>query len=193
MKSLRIPLGILLYFGFSITYASPNFWKSKQTPTPPEPPPIQQLEEPVQFQTATPTPVPAPFLGVPSPTPTSVPGLSTKNPTKAALFSMVIPGSGQVYAGDALKGIAFAALFGVGFWQTFDNLQLVPDPSNAYGSKVKSKNEEAGELIGFATLAVYGFGIQDAFDTAAGFNKRNNLDLSFGIIPRPQATLAFMF
>ena len=71
------------------------------------------------------TPVVAPMVQIPTPTPTPLPGLSPKNPTEAALFSVFLPGSGQVYAGDPIKGIVFASLFGIGLWQTLDNLQLV--------------------------------------------------------------------
>src|ERR1039458_6609005 len=104
-----------------------------------------------------------------------------KNPTHAALFSVVLPGSGQVYAGDPLKGLAFATLFGIGLWQTIDNLQLVNDGNG----NLVSKNETAGNLFGLGTLAAYGFGIQDAFNTAANYNKQHHLTLGFGIYPRP--------
>jgi len=170
--------------------AAPNFWNvPNATPTPLPPPDIQQSLEPVVFQTSTPTPVLAPSVQMPTATPTPRPGLSPKNPTEAALFSVVIPGSGHVYAGDPVRGVVFAALFGVGLWQTLDNLQLVHDDSG----NLVAKNETAGNLFGLATLAAYGFGIQDAYNTAAQYNKRNNLTLNFGIEPRPSASLAFSF
>ncbi|HEY5039355.1 MAG TPA: hypothetical protein VIJ93_09815, partial [bacterium] len=112
-------------------------------------------------------------------------------PTKAALFSVVVPGAGQVYAGDPLKGLVFATLFGVGLWQTIDNFQLVPDQPGS--SNLVAKNETAGNLFGLATLAAYGFGIQDAFNTASNYNRKHYLALNFGITPRPNANLAFLF
>src|ERR1051326_1319399 len=96
---------ILLALGLASTlHAAPNFWAvPSATATPPEPPPVQAVEEPVEYKTATPTPVIAPIAPPVSPTPTPQPGLSPKNPTQAALFSVVVPGSGQVYAGDPVK------------------------------------------------------------------------------------------
>lgn len=174
----------------AILEAAPNFWNDPNaTPTPLPAPDIQQSLEPVEVLTATPTPVLAPSVQVPTATPTPQPGLRPKNPTEAALFSVVIPGSGQVYAGDPLKGLVFATLFGLGLWQTLDNLQLVHDDSG----NLVAKNETAGNLFGLATLAAYGFGIQDAYNTAGQYNKRNNLTLNFGIQPRPNASLAFSF
>ena len=171
--------------------AAPQFWNIKDaTPTPPSPPQVQGIEDQSsEFQTATPTPVLAPQVELPTPTQTPEPGTSPKNPTHAALFSVVLPGSGQVYAGDPLKGLVFATLFGIGLWQTIDNLQLVNDGNG----NLVSKNETAGNLFGLGTLAAYGFGIQDAFNTAANYNKEHHLTLGFGIYPRPNASLAFCF
>ena len=182
--------------------AAPQFWTvPNATPTPLPPPDIEQSAEPASVQTITPTPVMAPAVQVAPPTPTPRPGLTPKNPTQAALFSAIIPGAGEVYAGDPLKGVAFAALFGLGLWQTLDNLQLVPDVSgsiaqtltNNQNVSVRAKNETAGNLFGLATLAVYGFGIQDAFNSAATYNKDNYLTLHFGIEPHPNASLAYRF
>lgn len=186
-------LFILLIFGSaSFLHAAPSFWKVENaTPTPPPPPPVQALEEPAEYQTATPTPAMAPPVQYATPTPTPRPGLSAKNPTQAALFSVVIPGSGHVYAGDPLKGLAFAALFGVGLWQTIDNFQLVPDRPGS--GNLVAKNETAGNLFGLGTLAAYGFGIQDAYNTAANYNKRNYLTLNLDISPRLGARFAYWF
>lgn len=173
-----------------ISQAAPNFWNvPNATPTTLPPPDIQQSLEPLEFQTATPTPVLAPPVQLPTATPTPRPGLRPKNPTEAALFSAVIPGSGNVYAGDPLRGLAFATLFGLGLWQTLDNLQLVHDDTGA----LVAKNETAGNLFGLATLAAYGFGIQDSYNTAFHYNKQNYLTLNFGIEPRPNASLAYAF
>lgn len=164
-----------------------TFWNvPNATPTPVPPPEIQEWGNTTDIVKPTDTPILAPLVQIPTPTPTPLPGLSPKNPTQAALFSVFVPGSGQIYAGDPVKGIVFASLFGIGLWQTLDNLQLV----DSFGD---TKNETAGNLFGLATLAVYGFGIQDAYNTAASYNKKNYLTLHLGITPRPNANLAYMF
>jgi hypothetical protein len=128
----------------------------------------------------------------PTATPTPLPGLGSKDSTTAALFSTVIPGAGQVYDGDPLRGLVFASLFGVGLWQTIYNLQLV-NGNNSNGGNSVVRNEDAGELIGLGTLAVYGFGIQDAANGANDYNRRNNLALTFQLKPRSGAQLALRF
>jgi hypothetical protein len=174
----------------TLLIAAPNFWSNPNaTPTPLPAPNVEQSEEPAVVQTTTPTPVSAPVVQIPTMTPTPKPGLRPKDPTTAALFSVVIPGAGHVYAGDPGKGIIFAALFAGGLIETIDNLQLV---RNSSGDLV-AKDETAGNLFGLATLAAYGFGIQDAFNTASDYNKNNHLTLNFGIQPRPNATLAYLF
>ena len=178
------------WFSAAALQATPKFWNDpKSTPTPPQAPEVQPVEEPQEYKTATPTPVIAPMVEIGSPTPTPQPGLSPKNPTQAALFSVVIPGSGHVYAGDPLKGLAFATVFGLSFWQTLDNLQTVSDGNG----NLTSRNETAGNLFGLAALAAYGFGIQDAYNTAVNYNKRNYLTFHLGVSPRPNAALAFLF
>jgi TM2 domain-containing membrane protein YozV len=182
---------ILMGFGLvSNLQAAPSFWNdTNATPTPIPAPEIQPWGDTTDTLKPTATPVLAPTVRFPTPTPTPRPGLSALNPTQAALFSVVIPGSGQVYAGDPLKGILFASLFGLGLWQTLDNFQLVSDGAGG----LVAKNETAGNLFGLATLAAYGFGIQDAYNTAASYNKKNYLTLNFGVSPRPNARLAYMF
>lgn len=196
MKFKALPLFLALGLASS-AHAAPKFWENpSETPTPLPAPPVQTNEAPAEYDTATPTPVVAPVVEIPSPTPTPMPGLRAKNPTHAALFSVFVPGSGQVYAGDPVKGIVFAALFGVGLWQTLDNLSLVPDSGgNNLGTNnsLVAKNETLGNLFGLGTLAVYGFGIQDAFNTAVSYNKTNHLTLSLGIYPRASVLLAYRF
>ena len=198
----RLPWLVAAWVLPAILQAAPQFWSvPNATATPLPAPDIEQSMEPAAVQTATPTPVMAPAVQVAPPTPTPRPGLNPKNPTQAALFSAVVPGAGEVYAGDPVKGVAFAALFGLGLWQTLDNLQLVPDVSggipqtftNNQNVSVRAKNETAGNLFGLATLAVYGFGIQDAYNSAATYNKNNYLTLNFGIGPHPNASLAYRF
>jgi hypothetical protein len=153
---------------------------------------------------ATTTPSEIKPVSFPTPTPTPLPGLKPKDATTAALFSTVIPGAGQCYNGDPFRGLVFATLFGVGLWQTIDNLSLVNGNNGAAsGAGANSdinhngnsvvKNEDAGELFGLATLAVYGFGIQDAANGANDYNRRNNLSLTFQLKPRGGAQLALRF
>jgi len=188
-------LFILTAFGWaSLLQAAPKFWEAKGTVTPTslEPPQVQSLdEEPAEYKKATPTPVIAPAVEVPTPTPTPEPGLRPKNPTQAALFSVVIPGSGQVYAEDPVKCIVFAALFGVGLWQTINHFELVPEAPNS--TNLVARNETLGNLFGLGTLAAYGFGIQDAYNTASSYNKSHHLTVEFGITPRLGANLAYRF
>lgn len=182
-------------------WAVPSFWSVQgATPTPPAPPPVEQTEESSSVLAPSPTPEAVKSVVFPSPTPTPLPGLKSKDSTTAAIFSMIIPGSGQVYDDDPLRGVVFAALFGVGLWQTIDNLSLVSGNNEAGNNGYLShngnsviKNEDAGELIGLATLAVYGFGIQDAANGANNYNRRNNLSLTFQVKPRSGAQLALRF
>jgi hypothetical protein len=181
----------LLFAGIvSSLMAAPQFWTSENaTATPIEPPNVDTVKQPLDYQTATPTPAIAPTVQVVPPTPTPLPGLKPIDPTTAAIFSAVIPGSGQVYANDPLRGLVIASLFGVGLWQTIDSLQLVKDS----GGKLVAKDENLGSFTGLGTLAVYGFGIQDAFDTASNYNKRNYLSLNLGLTPAPSILLAYRF
>jgi hypothetical protein len=195
MKLLSLIAFLILFSIFSVIgfssalHAAPQFWTSEDdTPTPPPAPGVDTSSVPSSYLTASPTPVLAPLIKAVSPTPTSVPGLKPQDPTVAALFSAVVPGSGQVYAGDPLKGVIIAALFGVGLWQTIDNLSL----QNVNGT-IQSKDEDLGNLCGLATLAIYGYQIQDASDMSAQYNKKNYLTFNLGISPGPNARLAYMF
>jgi hypothetical protein len=177
----------------SAVQAAPVLWTSNETPTPTPlaPPVIEEVKQPDEYLTQTPTPVLAPHIDVATPTPTPLPGLKPKNPTQAAIFSAILPGSGQVYDEDPLRGVAFAALFGVGLWQTLDNFSLHPESPGS--TSTVAKNEDLGNLFGLATLAVYGFGVMDAYNGAVGYNNRNHLSLSLGLRPIPNASLAFRF
>ncbi len=182
----------MTFLATSALQAAPQFWEQHGTITPTMvvPQPVEEME-PASYKMATPTPEAAPQVQYATPTPTPLPGMNPTNPTQAAIFSAVIPGSGHIYAGDPVKGILFAAVFGVSLWQTIDNFTLVPESPGS--TTLKSKNEDLGHLFGLVTLAAYGFGIQDAYSTAANYNKRNNLTLQFGITPRPSADLAYSF
>jgi hypothetical protein len=172
--------------------AAPSFWQPNPSITPtPAPPSLQEIVEPSQYKVATPTPQAVPEIQFATPTPTPLPWLKPKNPTKSAILSAIIPGLGQVDAGDPWKGLGFAAVFGVGLWQTLYNFQLVPQPNNI--GLNGSRNEDLGHLFGLITLAAYGFGVQDAYSTAVSYNHRNHLAFSFGIEPRPSVDLAYLF
>lgn len=192
---LRAFLGAALLFAWTTSLqATPKFWQPEgtQTPTVPKAPVIESVDDGSEGKAQVPTPVLAPSVSFPTPTPTPLAGLHPLNPTQAALFSVVIPGSGQVYAGDPLKGLAFAAVFGISLWQAIDNFQLIQDPTSIIPSLI-SKNETAGDLFGLVALAAYGFGIQDAYSTAANYNRRNHLTFRFEIAPGPTVKLACLF
>jgi hypothetical protein len=194
MKEKIFLIGVLSFFmGASSLTAAPSFWNPNgtQTPTPVAAPPIMVPSDPIQFTTATPTAVVVPLVGIATPTPTAEPGIHRKDPTTAAIFSLVLPGAGQVYDDDPLKGLAFAAVFGVALWQTIDSLKLVPNPTDP--SDVIAKNEEKGSLFGLLTLAAYGFGIEDALDGAADYNRRHFVSLSLGLQPMASASLSYHF
>jgi hypothetical protein len=203
MKLLSLIAFLILFSIFSVIgfssalHAAPQFWTSEDdTPTPPPAPGVNTFSVPSSYLTASPTPVFAPIIKAVSPTPTPVSGLKPVDPTTAALFSVVLPGSGQVYAGDPLKGVVIAALFGVGLWQTIDNLSLQSTSGGTSGelpTVSTVKNEDLGSIAGLVTLAIYGYQIQDASDTATQYNKKNYLTFNLGISPRPNARLAYMF
>lgn len=194
LKLLTLSLALVAFIaiGFmSSLHAGPQFWTSEQgTPTPPEAPDVNTSNLPSAYLTASPTPVPAPIIQAVAPTPTPRPGIGKIDPTAAALFSVIVPGSGEVYAGDPLKGVAVAALFGVGLWQTLDKLSL---HSVSGSTELVAKDENLGSIFGLATLIVYGFQIQDASDTANAYNKRNYLTFNLGISPEPNVRFAYKF
>jgi len=114
------------------------------------------------------------------PTPTPEPGVLPKDPTAAALFSVIVPGLGHVYSGEPLKGIFFAGAFGLTLWQSLENFKLEDEPGS---DERVAKNETAGSLYGLAALAAYGFSVQDAFNSAKRFNRRHYLSVSFTVNP----------
>jgi hypothetical protein len=184
---------LFLWVQLSLVQAEPTFWNPSGTvtPTPVAAPPVLVPSEPVEFQTATPTPVLAPVVQVATSTPTAEPGVSHKDPGIAALFSLLVPGAGQVYDTDPLKGVAFAAVFGVSLWQTIDNLQLKPDTDGS-GYEIP-KNEDLGQLFGLFTLVAYGFGLEDAYDGAITYNRQHYVSLSLGLQPMANASFSYHF
>ena len=209
-RFLSVLLIICLLFSGPLGLLAAQLWTSEMyTPTPVQPPDIDTASKlPESYQTATPTPLVVPTIQVQMPTPTPRAGLKPVDPTTAAIFSAVIPGSGQVYAGDPAKGLVLATLFGLGLWQTIDKLSLVPSSTSSltqqnnqtssalYQSQsglLVAKDETLGSLFGLATLVVYGFEIQDASDTASHYNKVNYLSFNMGLSPEPNVRLAYQF
>lgn len=191
-RSFILLLVLTLFLGPAFGLYAANLWTSEMgTPTAVPAPDVNTQVMPSAYQTATPTPFAAPSIQAVAPTPTPRPGLKPVDPTAAAIFSAIVPGSGQVYAGDPLKGVAVAALFGVGLWQTLDNLSL--HSANDGTTNLVVKNEDLGSLLGLATLVVYGFQIQDASDTANHYNKTNYLTFNLGLSAQPNVVLAYRF
>ncbi len=179
----------LLFFGALSARCEPTFWVKDGTPTPvaPKPPQVAPLQDATDAKDqVTPIAIEAPFLAEPSPTPTPEPGRTSKSPTKAALFSALLPGSGQVYTAQPLRGVCVAGVFGVALWQSIANFQKLP-------GEYKAKNATAGQLFALAAIATYGFGIQDAYDGANRYNRRYHLKASLDPQGRPRLTFAWVF
>lgn len=69
-----------------------------------------------------------------------------RNPKKAALFSAICTGVGQIYNGDVSKGIGLLILYAISWWSV-------------------------SMTIGFVTTPIlWLFGIYDAYHTAVGIN-----------------------
>jgi hypothetical protein len=129
--------------------------------------------------------VDAPALAEVVDTPTPVPGKNHKNPTTAGLMSAVIPGSGNFYAAQPLRGVLFAGAFGVCLWQSIENFKKIDG---------KIKNSNAGQLFGLGALVAYGFGVQDAYDSSNRYNRRYHLKLAFDPTTRgPRLMIARSF
>ncbi len=128
----------------------------------------------------------------PSPPVPTVPPLPTirKDPTLSGLLSAIIPGSGQIYNNQYLKGGGFflATIIGAGttlntvYWQKTDGLRVVK------GKRV--------QLIGagLMTAIIYTVGITDAVAWSKMINTVNEQDTkkrpSIGINNTPHGWLA---
>lgn len=182
----------ILVAGVSSAWSEPSFWK-KGTPTPfvPKPPQVAPLPSD-ENETASGqdqggfTAVEAPALGEPVATSTPVPGKNSKSPTTAGLLSAVLPGSGHVYAGQPFRGLFFAGVFGLSLWQSLENFHKL-------AGQYKSKNATAGQLFGLAAIVSYGFGVQDAYDSANRYNRRYHLKLSLNSTLGPHLMIARSF
>jgi len=165
----------LFLAGGSSAWSEPSFWHKAGTPTPsaPAPPQVAPLPADESNPEVAPTAVEAPTLPEPAEAPTPFPGKSPKRPTTAGLMSAVIPGSGHVYTGEPLKGLFFAGAFGVVLWLSIENFQKLQ-------GQYKAKDATAGQLYGLAAIVAYGFGVQDAYDSANRYNRRFHLKLSMG-------------
>ncbi len=138
------------------------------------------------------TPVVAPLVQIATSTPTPLPGLSPKSvQLRSRSFFCCRSQSSKTKFTRVIRSreLCSPLFLESAFGKTLDNLQLVYDSSG----DLVAKNETAGNLFGLATLAVYGFGIQDAYNTAVSYNKKNYLTFHLGITPRPNANLAYMF
>jgi hypothetical protein len=125
-----------------------------------------------------------------TPTPTPEPGLIPKDPTAAALFSVFLPGLGHAYCKEPLKGVFFAAAFGISLYLSIDNFRLESEPNS---DERVARNETAGSLYGLAALAAYGFSVQDAYNSARRYNRRHYLSVSFEPSPYPQVAMKVSF
>ncbi len=125
-----------------------------------------------------------------TPSPTPVPGMVPKDPTAAAIFSAFIPGLGHAYCKEPLKGVFFAAAFGISLYLSLDNFRLETVPNS---DERVARNETAGSLYGLATLAAYGFSIQDAYNSARRHNRRYHLDVALDPGSHPRVAFKVSF
>lgn len=182
---------LILLFPAASLRGQSRFWGEGKERNPRElkPPRVEPIPEEIFTPVPTPTPrlLPKVEFAELTPTPTPRPGVSPKSPSRAAVMSMVLPGSGHAYVGEPLKGLLFAGVFGVSVWQSLENFELV----NAADGEVESRNETAGSLYGLAALAAYGFGIQDAYNGAKRYNRRHHFQVTF--LPRSRLLLQYRF
>jgi tetratricopeptide (TPR) repeat protein len=91
---------------------------------------------------------------------TAEPAGPTRNPSYAALFSLIVPGLGQVYNGQVLKGaimlVVFVFLFALASLSVLRQLTLAPPggTGTAYGSQMDPGSIFAALFSGLAGLWV---------------------------------------
>jgi hypothetical protein len=168
---------------------------SKRAPVPTPTPNPKLVPPDVKMRDVLPSIAPAtlPDIKFPervTPSPTPDPGVMPKDPTAAALFSAFVPGLGHVYAKEPLKGVFFAAAFGLSLYLSVDNFRLESEPNS---DERVARNETAGSLYGLAALAAYGFSIQDAYNSARRHNRRHHLSVAFEPVPHPRVAFAVRF
>lgn len=192
MKPFRAPTLAFIFLAMSSTaaWSDPTFWvKGTPTPVPPAAPQVAPLEVeggPASKEPSGPTTIEAPLIAEASPEPTPEPGRSLKSPLKAGVLSALIPGAGDIYAAQPVRGVLVAGVFGVALWQSIENFQKLP-------GEYKSKNATVAQLCGLAAIATYGFGVQDAYDSANRYNRRYHLRLGLGPRFAPSLQLACSF
>lgn len=98
---------------------------------------------------------------------------SEKDPGSAQLYSVVVPGGGQIYSGETLKGGVILVGVGVGL-----GAAAAAVPKLSQDSQARSHYERYGTQLGVG-LGVAGalwlYGILDAPHAARRANERNSL------------------
>jgi len=132
-----------------------------------------------------------------------------KNPGTAATLSAIIPGMGQVYAGNHSKGALFliseVALFAAASFN-FDRANYYdfyadryPKFRDEYGDSFityrqgyveAKKYNTLGAMFLLSTLGVHVWNVFDAADTARDYNKSHGLKLGFKFQPKEGTYLA---
>lgn len=97
----------------------------------------------------------------------ATPPIGYKDPGTATILSVVIPGGGQIYAGDTRRGLT---LLGIGWGGVTVGYTMTIATANA-----------APALLGYAAyLGSWAYGIMDAEDTARRMNAKRGFA---GVLP----------
>jgi len=120
------------------------------------------------------------------------------SPSTATIMSLVIPGSGQLYAGDALRGGAILAVAGgslmYGLWNAEHSRQFICDenPLDCDVQKDYSTLAITGAVAGAAWL----YGVLTAASSARKANERKGFTTEANLVPlidNGKARLALAF
>jgi hypothetical protein len=129
----------------------------------------------------------------------------TKDPSTAVLYSLLLPGLGQVYTETYWKVPLFTGTAAVSAWQFFRNNADFNNTSDLYDQAVASgadANTQAlllaqreafrdnRDLAGVIFLVTYGLAAVDAYVGAHLFDFDVSDDVSLGIGPTPNALAA---
>jgi hypothetical protein len=101
--------------------------------------------------------------------------LIRRDPSMATMLSFFLPGAGQVYAGDRVKGAGLFVLAATGFGVAVNSLSCAAS-SDCESTTGKLTLGAAGMVAFFGSWI---YGITDAGDSARRFNFRNGLAASF--------------